>query len=276
MASSRVQAVVTGASSGIGAEFARKLARQGCDLVLVARRRGRLEDLAGELRRDCGVETEVIEADLTREDDLRRVAGRVAVLERLGYLINNAGFGTFGRFHEADAGRQEDMHRLHVLAAAVLTRAALPGMVARRGGAVVNVSSVAAFAMNPGSVSYCATKAWMNSFSEGLYLEMRAARIPVRVQALCPGFTYTEFHDVMGMDRTAVPKAWWMRAEDVVEESLRGLRENRLFVIPGARYRLLAGLLESLPRPLRHWLTLRFGSRHRRPVVQGRIPGAAG
>ena len=269
MASSRVQAVITGASSGLGAVFARKLAGEGCDVVLVARRRGRLEELAAQCRREYGVEAEVVEADLTREDDLQRVSARVAALDRLGYLINNAGFGTLGLFHEADAAGQENMHRLHVVAPVALTRAALPGMAARRGGAVVNVSSVAAFAMNPGSVSYCATKSWMNSFSEGLYLEMKAAGIPVRVQALCPGFTYTEFHDVVGMDRSAVPKAWWMTAEEVVAESLRGLRENRLFVIPGVRYRLLAAVLPGLPRPLRHWLTIRFGSRHRRPLGGG-------
>ncbi len=264
MAGSRPQAFITGASSGIGEAFARRLAREGCDLVLVARRRERLEALAAELRAAPGVEVEVLPADLTLEPDLRRAVGRVQELGRLAYLINNAGFGTLGRFHEAEAAGQVDMHRLHVVAAVALTRAALPGMIERRAGAVVNVSSVAAFTMNPGSVSYCATKAWMNAFSEGLYLEMKAARVPVRIQALCPGFTYSEFHDVLGMDRSAIPKGWWMQAGDVVEESLRGLGRDRLIVVPGARYRLLVAFLRAVPRPLLNWFMLRYGSRYRR------------
>jgi len=120
----------------------------------------------------------------------------------------------------------------------------------------VNVSSVAAFICRPGNTSYYATKAWMNCFTEGLCLELKAARSPVRVQALCPGFTVTEFHDVMGFDRKQVPASWWMSAEEVVEASLRGLRRGDLIVVPGWRYKLIVWLLRLTPRSLMHAASL--------------------
>jgi short-subunit dehydrogenase len=125
-------------------------------------------------------------------------------------------------------------------------------MVARDRGFIVNVSSVAAFAQSPYNTSYCATKAWMNSFTEGLYLEMRKIGADVRVQALCPGYTYTDFHQTMGLTRDFAPKSWWMSADDVVEESLASLAKNKLFAIPGLRYKLIVALLKLLPKKLIH------------------------
>jgi len=240
-------ALITGASSGIGAEFARQLSARGFDLILVARRRERLEKLARELG---GVHVEVLAADLTAEAELAVVEQRLATAENLELLVNNAGFGTRGRFFEADLDGQLRMHRLHVLATMRLTHAALPGMVARAKGGVINVSSVAAFGSTPGGVSYCATKAWMNRFSEALALELRSVGSPVRVQALCPGFTYTEFHDVMGMDRKSIPAGWWTPAQRVVAASLRGLDRGKLVVIPGLRYRALALVMKVIPGSL--------------------------
>lgn len=245
---------VTGASSGIGAAFARALASRGHSLLLVARRRQRLEDLAEDLEGRFGCGIEVLVADLTVERDLSRVEERLKGFSGLEGLVNNAGFGTKERFHEAPLEGQVAMHRLHVMATMRLTRAVLPGMITRRKGYVVNVSSLGAFTPIPGNVSYCATKAWINSFTEGLALELRAIGSPVRVRALCPGFTLTEFHDVMGFDRSTVPDRWWMRAEDVVDASLEGLEKGRLFVVPGRRKRSVAALLarnaETMaPRP---------------------------
>ena len=211
--------MVTGASSGIGAEFARRLARDGFALILVARRREQLEHLAGELGG-----AEILTADLTLDEELTRVEARIASAPDLDLLVNNAGFGTRGRFWEASLEGQERMHRLHVMATMRLTRAALAAMVPRGRGGVINVSSVAGFGQSPGNISYCATKAWMNSFTEGLDLELRGAGSPVRVQALCPGFTITEFHDAMGTSRDGIPAWLWMRAGDVVDASLRGLQ----------------------------------------------------
>jgi hypothetical protein len=257
------EALVTGASSGIGEVFARKLAGRGCDLVLVARRQDRLEALAHELARAHGVRTEVLAADLVRDADLARVEECIRRGDNLEYLVNNAGFGTRGWFYEADLAAQERMHRLHVLAPARLTHAALQGMLARGRGNIVNVASVAGFVATPGSTSYCATKAWMIRFSEGLYLEMKTTGAAVKVQALCPGFTYSEFHDVAGMDRKLIPKAWWMQAGEVVEASLRGLERGKLIVVPGWRYRLLVLLLGLTPRALLLAGAAKYAARYR-------------
>jgi short-subunit dehydrogenase len=156
------------------------------------------------------------------------------------------------------------MHQLHVMATLRLTRAALAGMVPRGSGAVINVSSVAGFGQTPGNVSYCATKTWMNSFTEGLDLELRGAGSPVRVQALCPGFTVTGFHDALGMSREGIPGWLWMRAEDVVDASLRGLRRGQLFVVPGAIYRLVVALEQLTPRWLRSRAVVSAAQRARR------------
>jgi short-subunit dehydrogenase len=257
------EALVTGASSGIGAMFARKLAQRGRDLILVARRRERLEALARELEGKHGIRVEPLAADLARDDDLARVEERIRAAEALELLVNNAGFGTRGWFHEADLEPHERMHRLHVLATVRLTHAALLGMTARGRGGIVNVSSVAGFVQTPGNTSYAATKAWMISFTEGLHLELKAAGSPVKVQALCPGFTYSEFHDVAGMDRQRIPKAWWMQAEEVVEASLRGLERGKLIVVPGWRYRLVVFVLGLLPRALLHAGSIQYAARYR-------------
>ena len=249
-------AMVTGASSGIGAAFARRLARDGYGLILVARRGDKLDELARELG---GAATLV--ADLTRDGDLARVEARIAAEPALELLVNNAGFGTKGRFWETAAAAQEAMHALHVMATVRLTRAALAGMVARGKGGIINVSSVAAFGQSPGNVSYCATKAWMHSFTEGLDLELRIAGSPVRVQALCPGFTVTGFHEAMDMDMKGIPGWLWMRADDVVEASLRGLARGKAVVVPGGIYKAVAMLAKVTPRWLRSAVVVWAGRR---------------
>ena len=161
-------ALITGASSGIGEVFARKLAGRGFDLILVARREDRLRALAGEL----AVQSSVIVADLTTEDGLVAVEQAIRNCAGLELLVNNAGFGTLGRFWEAELRGQEQMHQLHVMAMMRLTHAALRAMVPRDRGGVINVSSVAAFGQTEGNVSYCATKAWANAFTQGLDIEL--------------------------------------------------------------------------------------------------------
>jgi uncharacterized protein len=249
-------ALVTGASSGIGETFARKLAGKGYRLILVARRKERLENLAAEL-----IHAEVLSADLAVDSDLKAVEQRIASEPRLEFLVNNAGFGVPGLFWEANAEAQDRMHRVHINAIEQLTRGALKGMVKRRKGNVINVSSVAGFLHTPYSVSYCSTKAWINSFTEGLYIELKGIHSPVRVQALCPGFTHSEFHDVIRMDRSRIPRSLWMTAEDVVDASLRGLERNRMIVVPGWRYRLFLAIFPRIPRFLRHRLSIKYGMR---------------
>jgi short-subunit dehydrogenase len=245
----RPLALITGASAGIGAVFARRLAARGHDLILVARREAKLRELARELEAAHGARCELLAADLAADAGQARVAERLAAVP-VDLLVNNAGFGTRGFFHQADLAGQEQMHRLHVLATVKLTHAALPGMVARRRGGIINVSSVAGFFATPGSASYSATKAWMNCFTEGIALELRLLGSPVRVQALCPGFTYSEFHDVLGADRGKIPRSLWLSADFVVDCSLRGLERGKLFVVTGWKYRLLVAFAQLAPAPL--------------------------
>ena len=253
-------AVVTGASSGLGEVFARKLAPKGYRLLLVARREERLGALAASL----GPNHEVMAADLTKEEDLERLARRLEASADLQLLVNNAGFGTKGLFWETDYERQVEMHKLHVMATLRLTHAVLPGMVKRNSGGIINVASVAAFFRSRGNGGYCATKGWMKDFTEALYLELKAARSAVKVQALCPGFTYTEFHDTMGVSRNSIARSMWMPADFVVEESLRELDKGKLYVIPGWRYKLLVAIGTRLP------ISLRLAMQIRSPHTRGR------
>lgn len=259
----RRTALVTGASSGIGAVYARRLGARGYDLILVARRKERLEELAAELERSHGVEAEILAADLSEDAGLRKVEERIARAGNLEFLVNNAGFGTRGLFFWSGTEEQDRMHRLHVLATVRLSRAALPGMVARGKGNLVNVSSVAGFAQSPGNASYCATKAWMNSFTEGLFLDLAAVRSTVKVQSLCPGYTLTEFHQAMGIGRDHVPAAWWTSAEDVVDASLRGLARGKTVVVPGWRYKFYVCILKALPGFIIRSLALRIRGKGR-------------
>ena len=243
----RSLALITGASAGIGAAFARRLAARGHDLLLVARRPEPLAALAGELERSHSIRAETLAADLITDEGQHAVERRILAADSLDLLINNAGFGTKGLFFETDLGSQDAMHRLHVLATMRLTHAALRGMVARRRGAIINVSSVAGFFSTPGNASYCATKHWMNVFTESVHLELKGIGSPVRVQALCPGFTYSEFHDRLGVDRSVIPKALWLRADDVAAQSLRALERGDLFVVTGWPYKLAVLMAKVLP-----------------------------
>jgi uncharacterized protein len=260
-------AVITGASAGLGETFARQLGGRGMNLLLVARRLELLEALAGELREKYAVEVECYRCDLANAEQLEALA---ALLEAAApdVLVNNAGFGTKKRYWDADYARQVEMVKVHVLATMRLTRAVLPGMIARNSGAVINVSSVAGFFRSAGNVSYCATKGWMNDFTEGLRLELDSVRSKVTVQALCPGFTYTNFHEVMGVDREMIPKWLWMDADYVVAESLRGMDGGDVFVIPNWKYKFAATLSSHLPAKWR--MRLERSSPHKRKVsVEG-------
>jgi len=244
----RPLALITGSSSGIGATFASHLAERGYDLLLVARRRDRLDEMAAALQQSHGIKAGILAADLTVDDELHAVEQRIRAADNLELLVNNAGFGTQGKFFSVDVESQDQMHRLHVLATMRLTHAALKGMTARSKGGIINVSSVAAFWQSPGSISYCATKRWMNSFTEGLALELKSVGSPVKVQALCPGYTLSEFHDAAGMDRNLIPANLWMRADDIVTASLRGLDRGKLVVVPGALYKTAVFFMKHTPR----------------------------
>jgi short-subunit dehydrogenase len=244
---SRRRALVTGASAGIGEAFARALAAKGHDLALVARRRERLEGLAKELAERHRVEARVQPIDLTEAAELTALAAEVAA-DPPDLLINNAGFGTAGAFAELDPERELEQVQLNVLALVRLTRAALPGMLDRGWGAVVNVSSLAGESPAPFTATYAATKAFVTTFSQSLHEEVR--RSGVVVQALLPGFTRTEFQEVAGVDAGMVPGFAWMSPEAVVRASLAALDAGDAICVPGVGNRVLGGLQALAPRAL--------------------------
>jgi len=250
-------AVVTGASGGIGREFCEQLAARGYDLLVVARDRSRLEALAADLGARRGVQVEVLAADLSRDSDIGRVAARLATEPRLALLVNNAGFGTRGHLADADPERQVAMLMLHVVAPMRLSQAVLPSLLRHRSGAIVNVSSLAGFIHSPGKTNYCATKAYLTTFSEGLAAEVAGSG--VRVQALCPGFTRSEFHHRMQVDPGSRDGFRWMSAESVVRASLRSLARGGggggpVICVPGLANKVLVGLIRLTPRRVVGWL----------------------
>ncbi len=234
-------ALVTGASSGIGQVYARRLAEKGFDLVLVARRVERLEAVANEFRQTYGTQVDVLPADLSDEQGIARVEGRLAQ-GNITFLVNNAGFGLPGTFMSIPIEQIEAMIRVHVLASVRLTKAALPSMLAGDRGAVVNVSSVAAFFALPRDATYGPTKNYLNDFTKSLALSL--AGRGVRIQALCPGFTVTGMHSkesYSGADvRAAIPGFLWLKPEFVVSESLRCLETGEVICIPSRIYQLIA------------------------------------
>ncbi|HEY5183926.1 MAG TPA: SDR family oxidoreductase [Actinomycetes bacterium] len=239
-------ALITGGTAGIGAEFARRLAARGHDLVLVARDLERLDATAADLKHRFGGTVEVLPTDLAEREQCARVEARLADRDRpVDLLVNNAGFGTGHGFSRGQLGDEE--RQLDVLVRAVLrlSHAAVGGMVERRHGGIVNVSSVAAWTATG---TYSAAKAWVTTFSEGLDAEL--AGTGVRVVAVAAGFTRTEFHARAGMDMRRVPDWMWLDADQVVRAALAALGTRRTVVVPGRQYRLLAGLARHAPSRL--------------------------
>lgn len=242
----RQRALVTGASAGIGEAFARRLARDGFDLTVVARNRKRLDELAASLEKEHGIDVEVLAADLTKPSELREVETHVAKDGALELLVNNAGFGTVGEFAVLDVDGEEEEIRLNVVALVRLTHAALKGMMKRRRGSIINVSSLAAFQPVPANATYAATKSFVNTFTESLHEELRGWG--VYVQVLCPGFTRTEFQKRAGVDTSGIPSFAWMSAEAVVDASMASLQSGTLMCIPGVANRVVAAAARTVPR----------------------------
>ncbi|KAA1425737.1 SDR family NAD(P)-dependent oxidoreductase [Nocardioides antri] len=241
--------LVTGATAGIGLEFARQLAARGDDLVLVARDTARLEEVAADLRASYGVATEVLPADLTDPDQLRTVEVRLADAERpVDLLVNNAGFGLKGSFLDNDVETEQRQQDVLVRAVLRLSHAALGGMVERGGvgGGVINVSSVAAFLPRG---TYSAAKAWVNSFSAWAHSEY--ADRGVTVMALCPGFVKTEFHQRLGVDRdSTAPRILWLEPDRLVRDALADFDKRRPMSIPSKRYKAIVTATRLVPRTI--------------------------
>ena len=251
-------ALVTGASAGIGRVFAQRLARSGHDLVLVARDCERLRALATELGRDHGISAETLVADLSTQDGMRRTAEYIARLPRLDVLVNNAGFATKGKLADRPVEEQVAMLELHVVAPMMLSRAALPGMISRRTGTIINVSSVAGWMYGAGVVNYAASKAYLRIFTQGLALELQGTG--VHAQALCPGFTHTEFHDRATIRRSTIPNWLWLDVHRVVDDSLaQAARRGPTVCLPSLRFRVIVLALRYVPDWLLSGVRRRYG-----------------
>jgi uncharacterized protein len=247
----RPVALVTGASAGIGEEFARQLAARGHDLVLVARDRGRLESLAKELAAAHGANADVLPADLTDDEQLATVEAHARSVD---VLVNNAGYGTFGNFYENDLSVEVREVQLNVLALMRLTHAAAAAMAARGSGAILNVSSLAGFQPGPMNATYSATKAFVTSFTEAVHEEMKGTGVSVSV--LCPGFTHTEFQERANAPASGVPGFMWQNAPEVAAAGLDGLAKNKAIIIPGSVNKVLGTLANMTP----HAVTRRAGA----------------
>jgi short-subunit dehydrogenase len=247
-------ALITGASAGIGAAFARRLAADRYDLVLVARDAGRLDLAAAGHRERHGVAVEVLPADLATDEGIAAVEARLA--KGVDLLVNNAGFGQSGRFLQASVADELAMLRVHCEAVLRLTYAALPPMVETHRGAVVNVASVAAFFSRG---TYSATKAWVVSFSESIAQDLAGA---VRIMAVCPGWVHTEFHERARMDMRGVPGFLWLDADRLVDAALRDLRRGVRVSVPGAPYKAIVGLSRFIPRRLSARVSARTARRY--------------
>jgi short-subunit dehydrogenase len=269
-------ALVTGATSGLGLEFAWQLATARHDLVVVARDAARLEALAVQLRAAAGVGVEVLPADLSVREDLERVAERLRATEHpVGLLVNNAGFGLGTGFVDSDVKDQERALDVMVRAVLVLSHAAAGQMRARGRGAILNVSSIASLLA---SGTYSAHKAWVRTFTEGLSTELQGTGVSATV--VCPGLVRTEFHERAGIDLEAAPEGLWLRADRVAAEALAAVRRGSVINTPSKRYRVVAGTIRTLPRSAvrafertRPDREARIGKPYHPPATQG--PGRA-
>ena len=252
-------ALITGASSGIGAAFARELASQKFNLVLVARRKEKLEQIASELEDQHAISAHILVTDLSKLDEIKRVYEYITKLDEIDILINNAGFGTLGYFDNTPLEPNIDMIFVHNIASTYFCRATLPIMIKSGRGVIINVASLAVIVQLPHNAIYNATKSFLRSFTETLHMELEDTC--VKVQCLCPGFTSTEFHEVgdfEGFDRSLIPESSWMTPEEVVKLSLKAVPENEVVFIPGEAKQAFAKL----------WANPKLGARTRRNMIK--------
>lgn len=243
---SRPIALVTGATAGIGAAFAELLARESHDLVIVARDLPRLNSRADEWRSRYKIEVEVIQADLSRDEDIRRLELRLQNISRpIEVLINNAGFGINKSFTASDIAEEIALLDVLVTAPMRLMHAVLPRMKERNSGIIINVSSVAGWIAGG---TYSAAKSYLTVLSESLHTELRGTN--VKVHALCPGFTRTEFHQRGRMKMGAVPNSFWLTAENVVSDAWKSANAGKALSVPGGQYKVLSFISRFAPRPM--------------------------
>lgn len=252
-------ALITGATAGIGAAYAKLLAKEGFDLVLVARDLPRLKGVAKELSNLYKIKAETIKADLTKPAQLAKVEKRLANNSKpIEVLINNAGFGLKDSFLVSNLAKEQELLDVLVTAPMRLSHAVLPGMIKRNSGSIVNVSSVASFIAGG---TYSAAKSYLTIFSEYLHTELRDTNI--KVSALCPGFTRTEFHARGKMKMSGLPNYMWTTVDQVVAKSWRYVKAGKVICIPGWQYMLLSSIARIAPRPLVRKLGIKIRRKQR-------------
>lgn len=249
-------ALITGSAGGLGKAFACKLAENGYNLILVDKKGEQLKAIADEIRQKYKVKADTLKADLTNPSDIGRTEKRILKSKDLTMLVNNAGFGIKdGYIDTTDIQRQVDMISVHNIASTRFIAAAVPQMIARQHGYIINVASILAFFPLPGNALYCGTKAYLLNFTETLHLELSEKGIGVQV--LCPGFVYTGFHNAMDVDMAGWEKYPWMKPEDVVHESLEALRKGKVVFVPGSKTRRFLFGVRALPRRLLYSMAIK-------------------
>jgi hypothetical protein len=249
----RPRACITGATSGIGAAFAARLAAEKYDLIVCGRRRERLERLAQRLQTTHGVAIDILTGDLSDERYIRKLETHISRLPALDLLVNNAGYTLTGQFHELEGAALADLIATNATAVVRCARAAIDVMYRQNSGSIINVASIAAYTPAPGSVVYCATKSFVVAFTEGLYTECALNRRPIRLQALCPGWTRTDFHSRRGI-MPVVRYPWMMvSGEYIAARALRDLRRGRLYCIPKPWNYFTYTVSRYMPRRLFLW-----------------------
>lgn len=241
-------AVITGATSGIGAAYAGKFAKMGYDLIITGRRKEKIEETAAQICEKYNVKAEVVLAELSEPEGVKKVAEYIKGT-KIEVLVNNAGFGATGLYQGADPAVMEKLAKVNVSAPMELIRAVLPGMVERGSGTIINISSESAFMIVPGNAVYSGVKAFLKTFTEGLYMDLMGTG--VKAMAVCPGLTHTDFHEKMGMEKarqTDRGPVKWMSPEEVVDISLKDLEKGKVVSVPGFHTKMLTRLFNLMPR----------------------------
>lgn len=241
-------AVITGATSGIGAAYANKFAQLGYDLIITGRRKEKIEAVAAQIRQKHNVNVDVILAELSETEGVKKLTDFMKG-KKIEILVNNAGFGANSLYQVSDLAIMEQLAKVNVIAPMELIHNVLPGMIAQGSGTIINVSSESAYMIIPKNAVYTGAKAFLKSFTEGLYLDLMGTG--VKVMAVCPGLTHTDFHEKMGMDKSRQinkGKIKWMSPEEVVDISLRDMNKGKVVCIPGNHTKMYAYLLNMMPR----------------------------
>ncbi|MDP3027094.1 MAG: SDR family oxidoreductase [Nanoarchaeota archaeon] len=240
----KLTALITGASGGLGAEFARQLAEKNYDLILVARKKDRLDSLADELQKNYSNKCDILVSDLSTYEGMEKVEDYIRKLDSLDTLINNAGFGIPKRFQDVPLNKLQDMINLHIIAPTRLCYAAIPIMIKQKKGAIINVSSLASLIPKSKSAIYSATKSYLTMFSKTLQGDLEKE---IKIQALCPGFTHTDFHDTKEFKdyNARIPEFLWRDPEYVVKKSLKELDKSIVICVPGFENKILVSLMNN-------------------------------